>query len=93
MTVAFHVFLLCLQPFNSHPHKEDDNAVKSFYYSRNLSTHILTRRMTIHHVYLVMFHRSFNSHPHKEDDFHIIELAFIVHLSTHILTRRMTQNP
>ena len=25
MTVAFHVFLLCLQPFNSHPHKEDDN--------------------------------------------------------------------
>ena len=33
--------------FNSHPHKEDDTSLLSYYIFMYFSTHILTRRMTI----------------------------------------------
>ena len=33
-----------------------------------LSTHILTRRMTVSTLYTGILYLSFNSHPHKEDD-------------------------
>ena len=39
-----------------------------FITSINLSTHILTRRMTRYRLRLVPLFFSFNSHPHKEDD-------------------------
>ena len=36
-----------LLPFNSHPHKEDDENSDDIATSEELSTHILTRRMTL----------------------------------------------
>ena len=36
--------------------------------SRNFSTHILTRRMTIYLTIIHLTQKLFNSHPHKEDD-------------------------
>ena len=54
--------------FNSHPHKEDDLLVWTYFEANILfSTHILTRRMTSASVYNVIC-EFFNSHPHKEDD-------------------------
>ena len=60
---------LVKQYFNSHPHKEDDvirfPACKCHIF---ISTHILTRRMTIKHPFPSLIMTHFNSHPHKEDD-------------------------
>ena len=36
---------------------------------RNISTHILTKRMTVHPLLSVQLRQYFNSHPHEEDDF------------------------
>ena len=54
--------------FNSHPHKEDDQHIfQQALHFLVISTHILTRRMTlVQHFLLQVQH--FNSHPHKEDD-------------------------
>ena len=54
--------------FNSHPHEEDDS-VLTFWNMLpfDISTHILTKRMTGHLVALVDS-IYFNSHPHEEDD-------------------------
>ena len=64
-----------------------------FFYNSacNISTHILTRRMTL----LIQFHRHlllhFNSHPHEEDDNRTGDCYNLGSISTHILTRRMTK--
>ena len=55
-----------------------------------LSTHILTRRMTVMKQTVFMMKQSFNSHPHKEDDCAGNDRWHDYSLSTHILTRRMT---
>ena len=53
--------------FNSHPHEEDDHAVLLKRIPNQISTHILTKRMTnVIHIYVMHFY--FNSHPHEEDD-------------------------
>ena len=67
----------------------------TFYDSRHIlifvfSTHILTRRMTVHAVEINIQNLLFNSHPHKEDDLIHLHTPFIIDFSTHILTRRMT---
>ena len=55
----------------------------------DISTHILTRRMTFHSlIFFPALH--FNSHPHKEDDFTGPLSTTLKTISTHILTRRMT---
>ena len=36
---------------------------------RNISTHILTKRMTVHPLLSVQLRQYFNSHPHEEDDY------------------------
>ena len=57
-----------LQHFNSHPHKEDDTFADVPDRIKDISTHILTRRMTQLHRYELRYCTDFNSHPHKEDD-------------------------
>ena len=67
--------------FNSHPHEEDDCERCQKEFEEGISTHILTKRMTIKvpgrdgNLY------NFNSHPHEEDDVaeagpEIIEMVF-----------------
>ena len=55
--------------FNSHPHEEDD--IKNWYICCicNISTHILTRRMTTWLWRIFLQVKYFNSHPHEEDDY------------------------
>ena len=77
-------------PFNSHPHKEDDEEAAIVRMIFDLSTHILTRRMTVLHIHSHHSTESFNSHPHKEDDVNHCGSNVYGRLSTHILTRRMT---
>ena len=54
--------------FNSHPHKEDDLSCNDLPAVKDISTHILTRRMTLHSTMAFRNKKYFNSHPHKEDD-------------------------
>ena len=54
--------------FNSHPHKEDDLIFLAKSLSIPISTHILTRRMTLVQMIQKRSVDYFNSHPHKEDD-------------------------
>ena len=54
--------------FNSHPHEEDDCYGKELYDVINISTHILTRRMTWLLICPISLSVYFNSHPHEEDD-------------------------
>ena len=76
--------------FNSHPHKEDDGEIFYTFFIQNISTHILTRRMT--HAIRGRYSDigNFNSHPHKEDDSMTYKKVTSIFISTHILTRRMT---
>ena len=80
-----------LKNFNSHPHKEDDGNYSRWNSSTCISTHILTRRMTVVHC------------RHCNDwsiSTHILtrrmtrcylKLSNGYIISTHILTRRMTK--
>ena len=78
--------------FNSHPHKEDDKENQAILFYNCFSTHILTRRMTVHDDTSLGVLQFFNSHPHKEDDIFSIGLFYYISFSTHILTRRMTHH-
>ena len=55
-----------------------------------ISTHSLTRRLTV----LVLSHAltslDFNSQPHKEADLSRASLQSVILISTHSLTRRLT---
>ena len=62
----------------------------SFSSFSSISTHILTRRMTMVVARLTSSLLHFNSHPHKEDDFRYLIASENENISTHILTRRMT---
>ena len=66
---AMFVFLhISATYFNSHPHEEDDYIFFAFQNYYNISTHILTKRMTILGELRNSSTRHFNSHPHEEDD-------------------------
>ena len=54
--------------FNSHPHEEDDGYKDLLRYIKWISTHILTKRMTIFIIITEQLFNYFNSHPHEEDD-------------------------
>ena len=41
--------------FNSHPHEEDDWCKEMFYYGKHISTHILTKRMTLCFTFVTKF--------------------------------------
>ena len=76
--------------FNSHPHEEDDNMFSQFLINYNISTHILTKRMTVMYKLSKLRKNNFNSHPHEEDDVYCILSINYIDISTHILTKRMT---
>ena len=77
--------------FNSQPHKEADTTERTEKPSRIISTHSLTRRLTIriHQISIILLH--FNSQPHKEADLRAHLLSdWGQDISTHSLTRRLT---
>ena len=78
--------------FNSQPHEEADNSQSCTPFScGSISTHSLTRRLTVHYLNLILVVSHFNSQPHEEaDDGQSID-ADIVSISTHSLTRRLTE--
>ena len=55
-----------------------------------ISTHILTKRMTIQTDSSMPSWINFNSHPHEEDDLVYPVQFHFNNISTHILTKRMT---
>ena len=57
---------------------------------KNISTHILTKRMTVVITSVCAVNRNFNSHPHEEDDRGNDTGRNGLFISTHILTKRMT---
>ena len=57
----------------------------------HISTHILTKRMTLLFPLCSIRRLYFNSHPHEEDDAHASEFPLYQNISTHILTKRMTK--
>ena len=60
---------LSSQCFNSQPHEEADSPVRCcFCYLFNVSTHSLTRRLTIVFLIEVIRLECFNSQPHEEAD-------------------------
>ena len=56
----------------------------------DISTHILTKRMTFPGKQSNERRDYFNSHPHEEDDLNPYYQALGINISTHILTKRMT---
>ena len=54
--------------FNSHPHEEDDFLGWICFLCSDISTHILTKRMTENWSQERVRLTYFNSHPHEEDD-------------------------
>ena len=63
------------------------------YHHYTISTHILTKRMTIIQKAIQQSKMYFNSHPHEEDDLMNSLNGMNVVISTHILTKRMTEKP
>ena len=77
--------------FNSQPHKEADvqqEAVRTTHW--NISTHSLTRRLTVFILLILKIVKHFNSQPHKEADPANMSLTEPCDISTHSLTRRLT---
>ena len=61
--------LFQIMNFNSHPHEEDDvDYSLDEITNRCISTHILTKRMTMYFYPIQTLQVYFNSHPHEEDD-------------------------
>ena len=56
----------------------------------DISTHSLTRRLTISHDTFLFLYSYFNSQPHKEADVVNRNIWHPFHISTHSLTRRLT---
>ena len=76
--------------FNSQPHKEADNTERRNNSGKNISTHSLTRRLTILMLKYLAAPRYFNSQPHKEADPTRAVGRTGINISTHSLTRRLT---
>ena len=79
--------------FNSQPHKEADRISSCFAFIIVISTHSLTRRLTIWLIILPPQSLYFNSQPHKEADNRVGDCAVrAICISTHSLTRRLTES-
>ena len=59
---------VCVCDFNSQPHKEADPQALHFAYIGFISTHSLTRRLTLKTTGNIALQQHFNSQPHKEAD-------------------------
>ena len=78
--------------FNSHPHEEDDDSLRLLNCHADISTHILTKRMTITAVF---FQKTTDISTHiltKRMTKGITVGSTVTIISTHILTKRMTQS-
>ena len=82
--------ILWIGYFNSHPHEEDDLLGMILILIKEISTHILTKRMTVYQMHHADHQNHFNSHPHEEDDCFTKRNFTNGSISTHILTKRMT---
>ena len=78
------------QNFNSQPHEEADVNHEAVYDREVISTHSLTRRLTVITAIASMYSANFNSQPHEEADGVSSTGAAITCISTHSLTRRLT---
>ena len=88
-----HSFARLMTYFNSHPHEEDDTDVEFSDKNGNISTHILTKRMTLRPTlpqFTLVFQLT-SSRRGWPSQFH--KLHGMRHISTHILTKRMTHSP
>ena len=78
--------------FNSQPHKEADGlTIENRITFKDISTHSLTRRLTIRKGLRRKRIRDFNSQPHKEADRFKDTYRQSRRISTHSLTRRLTK--
>ena len=77
--------------FNSHPHEEDDHLKRTYKEKRYISTHILTKRMTIFKDtgFDSCTFQLTSSRRGWPDIF--LSFFFCIIISTHILTKRMTE--
>ena len=57
----------------------------------NISTHSLTKRLTLFRLYSDLEAINFNSQPHEEADIIIFQLETNRNISTHSLTKRLTE--
>ena len=76
--------------FNSHPHEEDDDSLRLLNCHADISTHILTKRMTITAVF---FQKTTDISTHiltKRMTLEKVLTSSEKKISTHILTKRMT---
>ena len=74
-------------------HKEDDVTITIFSCCHNISTHILTRRMTMEDAEEIPWKTfQLTSSQGGWQEINIIALRAVI-ISTHILTRRMTRPP
>ena len=90
MTLHLTLSLLGFIYFNSHPHEEDDIVLCSRLFHINISTHILTKRMT---EVIERLHGSDLISTHiltKRMTLLAMIYALQKLISTHILTKRMT---
>ena len=80
--------------FNSHPHKEDDFMMRlDRAFCDIISTHILTRRMTLFGSETDSL-KAISTHILTRRMTEDVEYApYSRNISTHILTRRMTEHP
>ena len=76
--------------FNSQPHEEADHDAGHWREHRCISTHSLTKRLTVATVYGVVL-SYFNSQPHEEADKIIRTDSQRKSISTHSLTKRLTK--
>ena len=82
----------CNVHFNSQPHKEADYLAHAVVHTPHwISTHSLTRRLTLSPLKSSLLYRYFNSQPHKEADSATSITSTVRKISTHSLTRRLTR--
>ena len=77
--------------FNSQPHEEADPGNPCLHKFPEISTHSLTKRLTISRLLFGVFGSYFNSQPHEEaDKGQGWRKPITVSISTHSLTKRLT---
>ena len=76
--------------FNSQPHEEADSHDTERGKTECISTHSLTKRLTIYHDTYSHNLTYFNSQPHEEADVKDTCILLQISISTHSLTKRLT---
>ena len=79
--------------FNSQPHEEADRINNTFLGKLDISTHSLTKRLTVKTLRRSWRRFNFNSQPHEEADIPVLHTTSEASdISTHSLTKRLTTN-